>query len=358
MPLTPNTIGLLLILVGVTMVPLPLIGTAGLNRVRDLWLLAMLGSGTATLALRGSPFAPLGLFFMWHWRSNRELPSLVIWSALALLWEGLREIPPIGWDLLRGLWCAVAIVATVWTCWGWWWMGWHQPDQHIPELWGGRPWWHPYRPIHRGAWFGQRTYSAVFLALTLPLFPAWWVLIPLAGLAVASSWTGWLAAYVALTWLHPWLLWPGLAAGGWFAVMLVWRPEWANWTPRGGSLDPVTERWQVWTQVPPTLLRREWWPWGYGPRTMERGAQRLAIKTGVQLPGPLHADPLHFLFEYGLPGLAALCWLAVLVVPRLHPGDPWAAAVIAGAVCAVGGSPFRLTHLGLVWLACCAKVAA
>src|SRR5262249_44482737 len=124
-----------------------------------------------------------------------------------------------------------------------------------------------------------------------------------------------------------------------------------------GSLDSVWQRVDVYRYVGPTLLARAWWPWGYGPRSMEQGANRIASVQQVILPLPLHADLLHFLFEYGLCGLIALVWLGIRVGPHLRWGDPWSAAWVIGVGCALGAGPVPTIQLGALWLAVTVKLA-
>jgi hypothetical protein len=348
---------------------LRLIGPESLARIRDWMLLSLVGLAGVGLALHGNPFAPLCIFFLWWWRSRRVLPSLTVWAGLCGYWLALEALPGAYWPWVGAGWVVVAVAEVAWLAGGWVWVGRHLATvaADVPlglgltphQITGGRPWWHPYRPLHLAAWFGQRTYAAAFCALTLPFFPGWTKVIPVVGLFLTSSWTAWLASWAAagVLWPSPWL-WgsgPVLVLGA-AVVNHVW-PDALNLTPRGGSLDPVWQRLKVWRAVGPTLLMREWWPWGYGPRSMEKGVARLAVVKNVLLISPLHADVLHFLFEYGLPGVASLVWLGVLVIPHLQWEDPWSAAWVAGVVCAVGGSPFRLVNLGSVWLAVNVKLA-
>ena len=59
---------------------------------------------------------------------------------------------------------------------------------------------------------------------------------------------------------------------------------------------------------------------------------------------------LHFYYEYGLLGVAAIAAFCWPVVQKLNMGDPWSAAWIVGVVLSLGHWPFRHTF-ALVWLA-------
>ena len=74
--------------------------------------------------------------------------------------------------------------------------------------------------------------------------------------------------------------------------------------------------------------------------------------------GQVHADGLHFIYEYGLPGIAALIILAAKVIPQLEWSDPWSACIVAGAILSTASIPFRVPSVGLIWLSAVAHVAS
>ena len=146
-----------------------------------------------------------------------------------------------------------------------------------------------------------------------------------------------------------------------------------NLTPRGGSLDSLRQRWNVLGlilrsmkpghrmvfTVGPRRQWRGWWPWGYGPRTMERMIIRWASAYGIEkLPlGHAHLDVGQYLSEYGLPGVASLILLGWHVVPHLRWHDPWSACFVAGCVLSLGTINFRVVTTGLIWFVAAAKLA-
>ncbi len=92
---------------------------------------------------------------------------------------------------------------------------------------------------------------------------------------------------------------------------------------------------------------------------MEYGIIRWAAVHGVdKIPtGHAHNDAAHYLFEYGLPGVASVVLLAVLVVPKLQWNDPYSACVVAGAILSGGTVMFRYPGTALVWLAAVVHVS-
>ena len=133
-------------------------------------------------------------------------------------------------------------------------------------------------------------------------------------------------------------------------------PRWLNWllehTPRGSSLDSFWQRVRVTKLLLRSFCRREWWPFGYGPRSMEIRIIRWASRHGVEsIPlGHVHNDLLQFVYQYGLCGVATLVLTAALVLPKLAWGDPWSAAWVAGVVLATATIPMHNVSTGLIWL--------
>jgi O-Antigen ligase len=346
--------------------PLKVIGPQSINRVRDWWLLGMLALATLAAARYAPPFAPLGLwlgYWWWHPPTQRQprdlVPTILVWLALGAYWAALRMLPPLAWTWLPWVWVGIASVGVLWISYDWYWVGRYLPDELKPPGFPKYAWYRPYRPLHRGAWLGQRTFIAMLFALTLPFFPLWALWVPIVGLVVTSSWLAVLAALGAGVVLWPPVIWPGTGLIAVSAAMSYTRPQWLNWTPRGGSLDSVGHRFMMWKLITPWLLHRAWVPWGYGPRSLDAIVKRWAALYGPErVPmGHAHNEMLQFLFETGPCGLAALAWLGWLVLPHLRWGDPWSAAWVAGVILAGGSIPLRLMPLGVLWLTVTAKVA-
>lgn len=350
----PFLVALALVAAVIPLIPLRLISNESLARARDFWLLLMLGVGTLTAALFAPPFAPIGIYFLWWWRSQKELPSLVTWVALGIFFWGAGRLPAGAWVWIPWAWLAAGAAAVGVLGFQWWRL---KPP--------GRPWWNPYRPFHQAAWFGQRTLAGAFFALLLPFAP-WWVLpVPLLGLVITSSWAAVLAGAVAGV-----VMFPGYGSVGGLIVALgailglsggsLGRWRLLEWTPRGDSLDSLRQRWRVMVLLLRSFLHPAWWPFGYGPRTMEHQIIRWASRVGVEaIPlGHPHIDLLQTLYEYGLCGVAVLAITASLVIPNLKWGDPWSAAWVAGIVLATATIPFRVVSVGLMWLVITAKLAS
>lgn len=331
----------------IPVIPLRLISNESLARARDFWLLLMLGAGTVAAAIVVPPFAPIGIYFLWWWRSHKELPSLVTWVALGVFFFGVERLPAWVWVWIPWAWLAAGGVAVGVLGFQWWRL---KPP--------GLPWWNPYRPFHQAAWFGQRTMAGAFFALLLPFAPWWWALpVSLLGLAITSSWAAVLAAAVAVFFLAPGYDTVVVLIVAPVAMLVLSRASlgrWRllEWTPRGDSLDSLRQRWRVMGLLLRSFLRPAFWPWGYGPRTMEKQIIRWASKHGVEaIPlGHPHIDLLQFVYEYGLPGVATMAITAALVLPKLAFGDPWSAAWVAGLVLASATIPFRVASTGLLWL--------
>lgn len=417
----PWLAGSLAILVAlIPCLPLRLVSNESLARARDMWLLLMLAVGTVWAAVYIPPFAPIGIFFLWHWRSRAQLPSLMTWCVIGIFFFGVGRLPDVVWTWIPVAWLASGAAGVVVLAKQWW-------DLRPP----GSAWWNPYRPFHAAAWWGQRTVGACFFALLLPFAPWWALPVPLLGLLITSSWTAWLAGLAALCVLYPLVLTGVLWVGGILLVLaglqegsrwvkrtrwnvlsvvssggriyrknqadmsasavavgpelrvvprpsaqprpgdpavvtkidlwslLNWR-RWLEYTPRGDSLDSLWQRVTVNRLLLYAWTNPAWWPFGHGPRSMEKQVMRWASKIGPdKIPlGQVHADGLHFIYEFGLPGIAALMLLAAKVIPRLQCGDPWSACIVAGVILSTASIPFRPVSVALIWLTAAAHVAA
>jgi hypothetical protein len=315
----------------------------------------MLCIATIAAAVYAPPFAPIGIFFVWWWRGRRELPSIVTWAALGFFFLAGGRIPEAAWGWVPYGWLAAGAVGDVVIAVQWWRL---RPP--------GSPWWNPYRPFHAAAWWGQRTVGACFFALLLPFAPWWALPIPLLGLAITSSWAALLAALggALVVWPIPALMVGGgsLAVGGaaWLVMGLFGNWRLLEYTPRGHSLDSLWQRLRVNRLLLYSFTNPAWWPFGFGPRSMEKQVMRWASKIGPdKIPlGQAHADMLHFCFEYGLCGVAAIILLGFSVLPHLQWGDPWTGSLVAGAILTTASIPCRVPSIGLLWLSIAAKLAA
>jgi len=399
-------------------IPLRLVSNESLARARDMWLLLMLCVGTVWAAVYIPPFAPIGIYFVWWWRSNKQLPSLVTWCVIGIFFFGVGRLSPSTWEFIPYAWLAAGAAGDVVLVVQWWKL---RPP--------GSPWWNPYRPFHAAAWWGQRTVGACFYALLLPFAPWWALPIPLLGLLITSSWAAWLAGLAVMCVLYPIVLtgvfitaplavilaglaevalwvkhtrWnarnaagssglispknlvdmsascaevgpgqpvehrpsgqltpaePGLRSRIELWSLLNWG-RWLEYTPRGDSLDSLRQRITVNKLLLYSFTNPAWWPFGHGPRSMEKQVMRWATKIGAaKIPlGQVHADGLHMIYEYGLCGVAAIFILAVKVVPKLEFGDAWSAAVVAGVILGLASIPFRPVSVGLIWLVAVAVV--
>lgn len=341
----------------VPLLPLKQISTESLEQTRDYWLLGMLSLATIWLATAAPPLAPIGLWLLFWWRDRHVLETAASWAGIAGFWLACRALPPEAWPWIARAWCVVGTGLAGALLWQWYTIG------KNPAMNSGRPWWIPLRMYHTAGWMGQRILAGAFFALVLPFYPIWALPIPLLGLFLTSSWAAGLAACGAFLVLYPsgWPFWVGSPLLG--AVLALteargWRWRVLEFTPRGHSLDSVWQRVRISRLTLRAMGRREWWPWGYGSRVGSRNAMETAVirwaaRYGVEkVPtGHIHNDALHYLFEYGLPGVASLGLLAALLIPTLQIGDPWSACVVAGAVLSGGSLAFRYPGTALIWLA-------
>ena len=94
------------------------------------------------------------------------------------------------------------------------------------------------------------------------------------------------------------------------------------------------------------------WLLGAGPLTMEPALLRWGSRYDLELCwGEGFNELLHFWYEYGLLGVAAVGAFLWRVAPHLELRDPWSAAWVVGVVLTLAHWPFRHTAIGLPWLA-------
>jgi hypothetical protein len=344
------SVAVLILAAAAPCLPLRQITQESIARVRDFFLLGMLGLATIWCVFYALPFAPIGIYFLAWWRTPKQVPSLIAWGAMAVFWALLTELSEAAWVWLPRFWLGIGAVAVATLTYQWYEMA--IPHEHV--------WWNPYRPLHKAAWFGQRISAACLFPMILPFCPWWALPVPLLGLAITCSWTAFLAACAAALMMWPTTTGPafgGIVALG--AIVALWRPIWLEYTPRGSSLDSVRQRVVVWRLFFHAMTRRAWWPWGYGPRTMEKQIIRWGVAYGMNtIPlGHPHFDVGHFLYEYGLCGIALMAALGWQILPHLAWGDPWSAAWVGGVILCLGAFPTRVAPIGLLFLAISVRLA-
>lgn len=309
--------------------PISMISQTEIVKIRDWWILATLALGAVALAWHGEVWlALMALWFLCRWRGPELLPSLVTWAAIAACWFMLRGLPLWVWTYLPWGWLAVAAGHVGWCAV----IAWMVPSPYerraIFGLWRTK------------ASQGSPAITAIYFALVSPFCPWWgWPILAL-GLYLTWSWLAFIGVAVGLGVLYPaWALWIGLGLG---AVLLAWWVSWLfeidlfEWTPRGDSFDSVTARLLVWG-----LLVKAWWQgprWlGRGPYSVDQDLRRWMARAPIETPtGEASVELLQHLYEYGLLGIGAVGVLGVSLWSRLHTGDAWTAALVAGSVMSWG----------------------
>lgn len=318
------------------------IADADLGWARDRWLVLMAGVGLSLLGWLEPMLAAGGLAVLAWWRTQRTLPAVVTWAAIAGVWFLARAMSPGARRLALWvfLWLAVAQTALVVIQWR-----------------TGQP------PMGT---FGHRTLAGSYLAVLLPLAVAthWSLAVVLGiGLAVSCSWVAWIGAAVGLAWLLPWtalltvaagiaiagLCWPlwranrleGLAGG-----RDVWIDRWLG--VRGVSLDGLRARLVAWIGLTKGLTWR-----GHGPGATAQALMGLHVRSGgIGIHGGhAHNEPLEYVYDYGGLGALAVGWACWRIAPGLRLGDPLSAAVVAGAVTLLGTAMLRSPATGVPWWA-------
>ena len=327
--------------------PIPMIAVRELAKLKDRWLLVTLALGSTWL-LTVEPW--LGVMGWWHvfrWTSPATLPGLTTWTAIGATWFLLRSMPPWAWDWLPWAWLLIAAGHVVWCA---------------VLAWSPNP--HARRPLF-GLWRtkasqGSPAITALFFALVAPFCPWWgWPVLAL-GLYLTWSWLAFIGVAVGVMVLHP--AWAYGTVVIMSVVSTIWFVSWRRgvklleWTPRGDSFDSVINRLIVWK-----LIVVAWWHgprWlGRGPYSLEPELRRWSSRCWIELPnGEGCVDPLQHLYEYGVLGACAVVLFVVRVLPSFHLGDPWSAALLAGAAMSWGHYPWRMPAIGLVLLTIAAGV--
>lgn len=341
--------GTLIAIIGLALAPLIVLRSANdrhVDHARDVWLRGLASLGACALLVTQPALGLVALAVLVHWRTHEQTWTVAVWAGISATWLVVAALPlhalePVAaaWRLIAALQVALAVVQAL----------------------QGRA-----AGALRGT-MAQRSLLAGYLVLVVPFATPWeWPLYAL-GLSLTCSWLAFLALGAVVLVLAPWA-WPALVVSLAVAVVLVafgpLRRALVDHTPRGGSLDSIRERWRTWAAVVHLMRRWPVWLLGRGPGSRNDGAPRLdvvreAILRGQQLEaGSFHCEPLELAYTYGLLGIAAMAALVWQVAPRLALGDPWSAAVVAGAVLACGTIPCRIVPVGIVWLVALAVVSA
>lgn len=323
-----------------------------ITRARDWWLRGMLAGATVWLTWAEPIFAPLALWFLCRWRTEREVGPLVAWSAVVVAWMTLRGVARETLDLVPVAWLAWVLVTVALLVYQRFWLGMRPHEGRNPS-----------------GTFGQRTFAAAYLALCLPFAP--WGLWPAIGLGLwltGPSWGALAALAVGLPVLGGALgaaLALSMALGASLGVLVGWTIPLAftavrvlliDRTPRGSSLDSLLSRYHalrlMWRH------RGEALPWGAGPGTTWKILLRLEAAYQVKLPrGDCHNDAVQLLWEYGLLGAAMIGIAAYRIGSGLTWGDPWSAAAVIGGVLSLTSLALRVPAVGLTCLVIFGRVA-
>lgn len=334
-----------------------MISVQELTKLRAYWLLGVLALGSAALLFYEPWLGLMGCWYAIRWRNNgerdNEHPGLITWLAIGGSWFLLRSLPASAWTVIPWAWLGVAGYH-VWKCLV---IAWTKPSPYAR-----RPLWGLWRTK---AAQGSPAITAIFFALVSPFCPWWGWPILLVGLYLTWSWLAFAGVAAGLMVMHPHMT-PYLLTSG-LIVGLLWFASWRTgkklfeWTPRGDSFDSVINRLILWW-----LIVRFWWRpaagapqrmLGYGAYSLEKELTRWSHRCWIELPtGEACCDPLQHLYEYGLLGWAAVGLLGGHLLLRGQFGDPWTAAVAAGAVMSFGHYPFRQPAIGVVVLTCMAGV--
>lgn len=327
-------------------------------RDRFLWALGAIGVLAAFAWETWAGFIVLSLLI--RWRNPSLLPTLATWAGLGVVWA---LVPSLDARALMHAWASLGMLLAV-VC----------TYQAVSCWWLGKG-----GTRRAGGWLISRSIAAASLSLAFPLALAWHPVfagVIGVGLIATASWLAWIAAGVALVWMHPaaaWLLVPAALVMLWPIVKVARMknvgPErentWLDYLPRGTSIDSARLRMRTWKVAAFYLLRWPRWIAGrsaemqFGrPATGHTDGWRWYATHRLLIGGHFHNDALEFVYDYGALGLAAVVALVWRVGPRLEVSDPVSAAVLAGVIIAGGSWALRLASIGLVWWALVALVAA
>ena len=327
------------LLLGIAAAPLlPLAYVSGrlLAHARSLWLLGVLTGGIVWVAPHALWLALIGLWFLIRWPREPDptkfLPAVLRWLGVAGAWGLLLAIPK---ELLA------------YAPWGWLLVAWGQSLAVLSRRlrWGGR---------QKGE-MGSPVLTALYLALVSPFCPWWgWPILGV-GLGLIFSFHALVAAGLGLVWLYP-RTWPlGALAALAGAILWGWSPvvggrRILEWTPRGDTFDSIVSRWRGWQLM--WHYGRDKWLLGRGPGSMEPTLLKWGSRYDLELTwGEGFNELLHFYYEYGLLGVAAVVAFCWPILQRLTVGDPWSAAWGVGIVLAMGHWPARHVSMAVPWLA-------
>ena len=159
-------------LLAAPLLPLAFSHPAGLERVRDWWLLGVLGLSVLLAPLW---LAPLLAWYAWRWSRVSEpwslLPDLTVLVTIALTWILLRRMPAEAWEFVAYGWVAgtfwyIARLAQNGLRLGWRSFGTRTPANGL---------------------LGSPVMLAMLVALTLPFAPIWLWPVYALGLWVTCS---------------------------------------------------------------------------------------------------------------------------------------------------------------------------
>ena len=312
------------------------------DSARDAWLFVLAALGAmSTVAWVSVPLGLMGVAVLLHWKSWKQLPSVLTWVAITATWILIQAVPPellpvitLGWRLITVLLLCLAVL----------------------QRWRG---------MEVKATLGSRILLAALLPLVWPFSSPWeWPLYAV-GLWLTSSWIAITAMLVAIAVRFPdtgpVTVGVGLLIVALFAIPST-RVALIDRTPRGSSLDGLRMRLRTWWAM--IRLTAHWprWLLGWGPvpadrvgfsleSALERESVRLSERENYALATyPTHCEPLQLACQYGLLGTVALLWFAVQLVGHLARADPWSAAALAGVVLSCLTIPCQAVPVGVVWL--------
>mgnify|MGYP001564265875 CR=1 FL=1 len=308
-------------------------------------LLLMLGTMGWVAASVGRRDPWLGAFAGWTvlntWRVPTGLALATVVAVTLLAWamveaRRLRSEwwPIIRWGLVVSGLAQITYAAAQWFKWD--------------PLWGALASSQPHGTLGNPNWFGA------YLAIVTPLAP--WPLLPvfIAGLLLANARLAFAAAAVGVAWR----LRGTWARGGVLAAGLAMVALLSVVTRDASGVASAGYRWQIWGwAVGDVLTQTPMVGWGPGAWYWRVPAIQLARGNPmVELFEHAHNEVVQLLYEAGVISLVLVAgWLWAHRRP-LFSGTPWAGAVAALAVTALGMFPFHVPPLAA--LGCVVLVGA